>query len=316
MNTIKPPRLRRGDTIGVIAPASAPTDFLTIDNGIKYLEGLGCRVKLGEHAKRPEQLRGYLAGTDEQRASDINDMFADPQVNAIFSVRGGYGTPRLLHLVNYNLIKRHPKIFVGYSDLTALQLAIFRKTGLVTFSGPMVAVEMRSGMDPFTEEHFWRILSSPKKTGKLGNPHNEPLKMLAKGDTTSLLLGGNLSLINTLVGTKYLPNFSKSILFIEEVEEEPYRVDRILAHLQLAGILTKISGLVIGSMTDCVPKDKEKPSLTIEEVINDYVARLDIPVVSNLAYGHVPRKLTVPIGIKARLNATRAYLELLEGAVV
>jgi len=316
MQTIKPPRLRRGDTIGVITPASAPSDFVKIDNGIKYLEGLGYRVKLGKNAKRPEQLRGYLAGTDEQRVSDINEMFADKQVKAIFSVRGGYGTPRLLNLVDYNLIKRNPKILVGYSDLTALQLAIFRRTGLITFSGPMVAVEMHSGMDPFTEEHFWRVITSPKKIGKLLNPDSEPLKVLRKGDTTALLIGGNLSLINTLIGTSYLPNFAKNILLIEEVEEEPYRVDRFLLQLYLARILKKIGGLVIGCLTDCVPKDKEKPSLTIEEVISDYTYRLDVPVVSNLIYGHVPRKLTIPIGIRARLNAARAYLELLEGAVI
>jgi muramoyltetrapeptide carboxypeptidase len=242
-------------------------------------------------------------------------MFADKEVKAIFSIRGGYGTPRILDLINYNLIRKHPKILVGYSDLTALQLAIFRKTGLISFSGPMVAVEMYDKMDVFTEENFWRMLTSTKKIGKLVNPDGLPLIVLKKGSAKGLLLGGNLSLINSLVGTTYLPNLAKCILIIEDVDEEPHRVDRYLAQLKLARVLQKINGLVLGCFTDCVPKDKEKPNLTVDQVVDDYMKSLGVPAISNMTYGHVPRKLTIPFGVEAKLNATRGYLEILEGAV-
>src|SRR3990172_4036260 len=151
MKPIKPTALKRGDVIGVIAPASAPVSQEKIDKGAEYLERLGYRVKLGKNVR---SLRGFLAGTDEERADDINAMFADREVRAIIAVRGGYGTPRLLPKINYSVVRRNPKILVGYSDLTALQLALFKKTGLVSFSGPMVGVEMFNGIDAFTEEHF------------------------------------------------------------------------------------------------------------------------------------------------------------------
>ena len=316
MDILKPPRLKRHDVIGIVAPASAPSTCEKIDKGIRYLEKLGYRVKLGKSAKK---VHGYFAGKDANRAHDLNAMFADRQVKAIFAVRGGYGTPRLLEHIDYTLVKRNPKILVGYSDLTALQLAIFAKTRLVTFSGPMLAVEMFEKFDPFTEEFLWKMLTSPHPLGKVSNPDDDPLKSLStpskKSRVVGRLLGGNLSMIISIMGTRFEPNFTSHILFFEEVGEEPYRLDRMLTHLKLAGIFRKVKAIIIGTLTDCVPSDKTKPSLSTDEVLQELTEDLKIPVLSHLAYGHMPRKLTMPIGLKVKVNSRLGTLEFLESAV-
>ena len=316
MDILKPSRLKRHDVIGIVAPASAPSTCEKIDKGIRYLEKLGYRVKLGKSAKK---VHGYFAGKDANRAHDLNAMFADKQVKAIFAVRGGYGTPRLLEHIDYTLVKRNPKILVGYSDLTALQLAIFAKTRLVTFSGPMLAVEMFEKMDPFTEEFFWRIVTSTLPIGKVSNPDGQPLKVLPalpkSYEAVGRLIGGNLSMIISLMGTPFQPNFSRSILLFEDVGEEPYRIDRMLTQLKLAGVLRKVKAIVIGSLIDCVPSDKTKPSLSTDEVLQELTEDLKIPVLSHLAYGHMPRKLTMPIGLKVKVNSRLGTLEFLESAV-
>ncbi|MGA7161051.1 MAG: LD-carboxypeptidase [Bacteroidota bacterium] len=312
MNPIKPKALVRGDVIGVISPASAPTSSEKIDKGAEYLERLGYRVKLGKHVRA---IRGFLAGTDEERAADVNEMFADKEVKAIIAVRGGYGTPRLLPLINYSLIKRNPKILVGYSDLTALQLALYKKTGLVSFSGPMVGVEMFKGIDPFTEEHFWQMITSTKKSGPLNNPDSSPLQPMGKGKASGLLIGGNLSLITSITGTPYLPSFKNSILFIEEIEEEPYRFDRMMNQAALAGIFKDTKGIIIGELTDINPADTAKPYLTVEQILADHLSIFRKPILLGLAYGHVPRKLTIPIGIRATVDTAQCSLSLLEAAV-
>lgn len=316
LNVLKPPRLKKHDVIGIVAPASAPSSDKKIDKGIHYLERLGYRVKLGAHAKA---VHGYLAGRDEERASDLNAMFADQQVKAIIAVRGGYGTPRLLEHIDYHLVRRNPKVLIGYSDLTALQLALFTKTRLLTFSGPMLAVEMFDKMDPFTEEFFWRILTSSHPAGHVSNPDNKPLKILfspsKKTQVTGRLLGGNLSMVASITGTMFQPDFREHIFFFEEVSEEPYRIDRMLTQLRLAGILRSIKALLIGSLIDCVPADMAKPSLSVSEVLDELTWDLKIPILSGLAYGHLPRKLTMPIGLTARVDSRSGTLEFLEGCV-
>jgi len=310
---LKPPRLQQGDLIGVVSPASAPSSSEKIQKGVRYLESLGYRVKVGAHAA---SVYGDFAGTDEERATDLNEMLNDRSVRAVFAVRGGYGTPRLLSLVDYRAVKRDPKIIVGYSDLTALQLALFRKTGLVTFSGPMVGVEMWDKIDPYTEEQFWRVVTSSKKIGLLPNPPEEQLTALRGGRGTGRLLGGNLSLLVSLLGTPYAPLYKKSLLVLEEIDEAPFRVDRMLTQLRNAGILARIVGLLYGRFTNCVPKDPSQPHFTVEQVLSQCAEKLSVPAVSNLQYGHIPRKLTIPIGVKARLDATKRTLELLEPAVL
>jgi len=312
MKSLKPPRLRKGDLVGIISPASPPSAQEKIDKGVRYLEGLGYRVKIGKYVM---ERHGYLAGTDAQRAEDLNDMLRDREVRAVFAIRGGYGTPRLLHLVDYAAVRRDPKIVVGYSDITGLQLALYRKTGLITFSGPMVGVEMWDSIDPFTEEHFWRLVTSSTRIGALLNPGSTAMRIYRKGQARGTLLGGNFSLLASLLGTRYLPNLRKSILLLEDVDEAPHRVDRMFAQLFHSGITGSISGLVLGAFTDCVPSDPSKPHLTIDQVIDDAVDRMGCPVIGNLQYGHIPRKLTIPFGVRAVLDARDGTLKIPESAV-
>jgi muramoyltetrapeptide carboxypeptidase len=311
MKILKPPALKKGDVIGIVSPASSPDDFTRIEQGVKYLESLGYRVKLGKHIFKRY---GYLSSTDDERADDLNEMFTDEKVKAIICVRGGYGTPRLLDKVDYNLIKKKPKIFVGYSDITALQLAIFKKTGLVTFSGPMLAVDIYSNFDSFAEDFFWRILTSREKKIEIKNPNGVELNTLKSGKATGTLLGGNLSLIASIMGTKYQPSFNDSVLVIEDIGEEPYRIDRYLSQLKNSGVLYKINACILGQFTDCAPKEPEK-SLTLEQIFNDYLGNLKIPVISNLSYGHIPQKLTLPLGARVRVDAKRQKITIIESVL-
>ncbi len=305
--TLKPPALKKGDVIGIVSPASSPDDFSRIEKGVSYLESLGYRVKLGKHIYKRF---GYLSASDDERAEDLNEMFSDPEVRAIICVRGGYGTTRILDKVDYNAIKRNPKIFVGYSDITALQLAIFKKTGLITFSGPMLAVDIYS-FDGYTEEFFWKILTSRSKEIEIKNPNGIELATFKLGKAVGILLGGNLSLLASIIGTKYQPDFKGSILVIEDIGEEPYRIDRYLSQLKNSGVLSKIKGCILGQFTDCVPKEEEK-SLTLEQIFQDYIGNLKIPVISNLNYGHIPQKLTLPIGAKVRIDSKRKTITIVE----
>ncbi len=306
---MKPPRLRQGDTIGIVGPAS-PMIPERLQRGIAYLENRGFRIKKGKFINN---VYGYLAGSDAERSDDFNLMFADPEVKAIFCTRGGYGTPRMLDLIDYDLIKNNPKIFVGYSDITALQLAIYRKTGLVTFSGPMAAVEMGKNIDTFTEEHFWELLSDRqpnyKMTGLDGHLH-----CVKPGKASGQLLGGCLSLLCSIIGTPFCPDFQNAILFIEDVGEQPYQIDRHLTQLRLAGILRQISGLVVGKFEDCEPQN-DVPSLTIEQVLEDTTKELDIPILSGLPYGHIDVKYTLPVGAEAVLDSDGESLILNEPVV-
>jgi muramoyltetrapeptide carboxypeptidase len=316
VNILRPPRLRKNDVVGIVAPASPPSTTQKIERGVRYLEKIGYRVKLGTHVM---EVHGYLAGNDDQRASDLNTMFGDRQVRAIIAVRGGYGTPRLLEKIDYGLIRRNPKILVGYSDLTALQLAIYKRTGLITFSGPMLGVEFCEGMDPFTEEFFWRLLTSPVPLRTISNPGGRPLTIVRSPSRNSSavgrLLGGNLSMIVSLLGTPFQPRFTNSILFLEEVGEEPYRVDRMLTQLRLAGVFEAVQAMLIGSFIDCVPSNRRRPSLTTDEVLHEMTRNVDVPILSGLAYGHTPRKLTMPIGVRAKVDAATGSVQLLESAV-
>ena len=312
MKTLKPPRLRKGDLIGIVSPASTPATQEKVDKGVRYLEDLGYRVKIGLHVMAQY---GYLAGTDEERAADLNDMLRDPAVKAVFALRGGYGTPRILDLLDYGAARRDPKILVGYSDITGLQLAFLRKAGLVTFSGPMVAVEMWENIDPFTEENFWRVVTSASRLGNLQNPADEPMVAYNKGKVSGILVGGNFSLLASLMGTPYLPDLRKVILVLEDVDEAPHRVDRMFAQLRHAGILKGIAGLVLGRFTDCVPSDPSKPHLTIDQVLQEAVNAVDCPVLTNLQYGHIAKKLTIPFGVRATLDTRTGSLRVSEGAV-
>lgn len=312
MPPIKPPRLRKGDLIGLVSPASAPSSAEKIEKGVRYLESLGYRTRVAPHAS---SMHGYLAGTDDERAADFNAMINDATVKAIFALRGGYGTPRILGALDYRGLKRTPKIIVGYSDLTSLQLAVLRKCSLVTFSGPMVAVEMWNGIDPYTEEHFWRLLTSTKAPGAFMFPSELAPRAVQSGKARGILVGGNLALLMANVGTPYIPPLTGAILFLEDVDEAPHRVDRMFMQLKNGGTLSSIAGLVLGLFTECVPSDPSTPHLTIDQVLAELVSHTDVPILGNIPYGHVPRKVTLPLGVRARMDVDRLRLEIVEGSV-
>jgi muramoyltetrapeptide carboxypeptidase len=311
MEVVKPSVLPAGSLIGLVSPATTVSDLSRIEKAVRYLEGRGYRVAVGENVRK---VHGYLAGTDEERAADLHAMFANKEVKAVMCIRGGYGTPRLLHLLNYRLIARNPKIFVGYSDITALQLAFWRKCRLITFQGPMPGVDFIDPVDPFSEEMFWRLVTSPRKAGRLALPGGT-LTALRPGCASGRLLGGNLSLVIALMGTAYQPDFRDSILFLEDVEEEPYRLDRMLMQLRLAGVMDRCAGVLLGQFTDCVPRDPSKPTLTVDDILRETAAAGSVPFLTNAPFGHISVKLTMPLGIRSRIDAGAGTIEYSEAAV-
>jgi muramoyltetrapeptide carboxypeptidase len=280
---------------------------------VRYLEALGYRVRTGPHL---DARQGYLAGSDEQRAADLNAMLRDRRVKAIMATRGGYGTPRLLRRVDYEAVQRQPKILVGYSDLTALQMALFRRTGLVTFSGPMAAVEFGEKPDPFTEEHFWRAVTSAKPLGPMVPPGGRSLRPRRAGRATGRLLGGNLSMIVSSMGTPFSPAYRRALLVLEEVNEPVYRIDRLLTQLRNAEVLDGLQGLLFGRFTRCQPTGPKRSSLSLPDILAQAVEWAGAPAVDGVPCGHAGPRWTLPWGVRARLDATEGTLELLESGVV
>ena len=312
MKTIKPKRLKKNDLIGIVSPASAPDDIVSIENGVKYLERIGYRVEVGKNAALSN---GYLAGSDDKRLDDLHYMFSKKEVKAIFCTRGGYGSPRLLDKIDYNIIKKNPKIFVGYSDITALQMAFYNKVGLVSFAGPMVAVDFQNEISAFTEEMFWTIVTSNKKLGRVNLPNEEKLFQLHGGQAKGRVIGGNLSIIISLIGTQYLPDFKDKILILEEIAELPYRIDRMFNQLRMNKAFAKLKGIILGSFKDCNEHDPMKKTFSLGEVISEYLQNLKIPVVYNFKHGHIKDNITIPFGTMVRINASREIVEFTESAV-
>ncbi len=316
---IKPQHLQPGDTVGLIAPASAAFEPATIREGAETLQSLGFRVKVGKYIK---EKYGYLAGSDKQRVTDLHQMFKDDEVKAIIALRGGYGSMRLLDLIDYNLVKKNPKIFLGYSDITSLNLAIYHKTGLVTFHGP-VAI---SSFSKYTQQYFWKVVSSMESPTEIIHPDpDNPLRPTAHlntirpGKATGRLVGGNLTLFTALLGTPYEVDTRDAVLFLEETGEEPYDVDRMLTQLLLARKLDHVAGIVFDRCPNCKPADY-KPAfyntLSLEEVLEDRLGHLSCPVLYGLNVGHEADKPTLPIGIKVTLDVDRKAFIFEEAAVV
>jgi muramoyltetrapeptide carboxypeptidase len=313
---IKPRGLRRGDRVAIVNPAGA--NFLRVDVEIvrESLEALGLEVKQGEHVL---DRYGYLAGTDEERAADLNAQFADDSVDGIVAVRGGWGCARILPLIDYDLIARNPKVIVGYSDVTALLLGIHARTGLVTFHGPI-------GLGPwngYSVDYFKKVLfegeqvlyTNPSRVGDNLTQIADRVDTIYPGQARGRLLGGNLTVLSASVGSSYLPGWDDSILFIEDIREDIYRIDRMLTHLGLAGILNKVSAVVFGKCTDCSP-GSGYGSLTLEQVFDDHLLPLKVPAWQGAMIGHIPEKWTVPEGIMAEVDADKGTIQLLESPVV
>jgi muramoyltetrapeptide carboxypeptidase len=311
---LKPARLRPGATVALIAPAG-PFSEDKLANARRNFEMLGLRVKEGQNLFARN---GYLAGTDEQRLDDLHRAFADPAVEAVWCIRGGYGCTRLLPQVDFDLIRNNPKPFIGYSDITALHLAIRKKTGLVTFHGPVAASDFPEN----TLAHFRAALMEPVEGYRITIPPateilpGEEYKpfVIRPGTARGRLIGGNLSLLAALAGTPYFPSFRRKIVFIEDVGEQPYRIDRMLTQLLEASDLKQAAGIALGVFFDCQPKPNT-PSLSLPDMLRDRLGRLDMPVVYGIPFGHVPHQATFPYGVEAALDADAGVLSLLEAGV-
>ena len=313
---IKPPRLHFGDTIGLIAPGGRTGDE-AIARAVAKIEQLGFKVREGENLRA---VYGNYAGSVQQRCDDLHAMFRDPQVKALWCIRGGSGCISLLSSLNYPLIRAHPKILIGYSDITALHLAIHRQAGLVTFHGPVAS----SGASEYTDTHMLAVLMDPQPSYTIGMaPENaeraltEPqyaVRTAVHGQASGRLIGGNLSMVSALAGTPYAADFRRALLFIEEVNEAPYRVDRWMTQLDLAVGLRHAAGVMVGICENCVANDDEL-SLTLDETLDIHLKALVAPAVSGYSFGHIRHQFTLPVGVHARLDTLRQTVTLLEPAV-
>jgi muramoyltetrapeptide carboxypeptidase len=294
MNAVKPKRLQQEDTVGVIAPASPPNqDYL--EQGIVFLEQLGLNVKVGKNVSR---INGYLAGSDQERLNDLHEMFRDPEVKAVICACGGYGTGRIAAKIDYEIIKNNPKIFWGYSDITFLHTAIRQQTGLVTFHGPMLGSDIgKSDTHPLSKQGF-RQLFEP--TPLVYTEQFSRLEVLVEGAASGELIGGNLSLLVSTIGTAYEIDTRGKLLLIEDINEEPRSVDRMLNQLYMAGKLEDASGILVGDFCDCTPN--RNLTLTLDEVIDHYVKLAKKPALKGFLMGHCNPQISIPFGVHATLN--------------
>ncbi len=304
---IKPRQLMVGDTVGLISPASV-IEREELTTVVEFLTAYGFQVKLGKHVL---DQYGYLAGRDADRAADVNAMFADDRVQAILTLRGGWGCNRILPLLDYDLIRRHPKILMGYSDITSLLLAIYARSGVVTFHGPVGI----STWNWFSLNYVERILLK-KEAILLQNLSSHRVETITPGKTRGRLLGGNLSVLAALVGSPYLPTWKNTILFVEEVGEEIYRVDRMLTQLKLAGILDQLAGFIFAGCFDCPEEEDHEPTLTLTQVLSALIKPLGIPAWQGSMIGHLKNKFTVPLGVEVEIDAEQGTILMLESAVL
>lgn len=308
----KPIRLLPRDTIGIIAPCG-PVQLSKLNRGIQYVKNCGYKVILGEYVTKRS---GYLAGSDAERLSDIHSMFSNPEVKAIYAARGGYGSIRLLDKINYELIKNNPKIFSGYSDVTALQLAFIHCAQLVTFSGLMVAPDFgEKQINSTADNHFWSLLKKDLRARELTAYSSAHLEVVYPGLARGIVIGGCLTVLLGCIGTQYCPDFTGALLVLEDVGEELYRIDRAFATLKQHKILKKINGLVLGQFVNCRASKKRDQHITIRDIVEPIAREYKVPTVMNFSYGHIPEKLTVPFGILAELDTRKRTFTLLEDAV-
>lgn len=321
---LRPRGLRPGDTIGLFNPSGAIYERAPYEMAHEALQAMGFKTQEAPHLRARY---GHMAGTPAQRAADIHQLFADPQIAGLLAVTGGSGANRVLPHLDYGLIARHPKMLAGFSDLTALITAAHVKTGLVTFHAPLA----RSEWNRFSVEHFKAVLMADAADGGapggLHTMRNTPtpaddlvtrdgrIQTVRGGIARGPLVGGNLAVLTSLAGTPYWPRFDGAILFLEDVNEYIYRIDRMLSTLLLSGALAGVAGVVLGGFTDCPVSEGSFGTLTLDEVFEDYFGTLGVPVFRGAQFGHVKRKWTLPLGVMAEMDADAGTLRLLEPAV-
>ncbi|HRN62667.1 MAG TPA: LD-carboxypeptidase [Luteimonas sp.] len=307
-----PPALRRGDTVALVSPSSATDERLQLQLAQEVMQAMGFKVRTGaHHASR----YGHLAGSDAERAGDLNAAFADDEVRAVVCVRGGSGAARLLPLLDYDAIRAHPKVLLGYSDITALHSAIHAQTGLVTFHGPNGTGSWNSfNADQFRRVFFERELMRYENLSDAGDElvqrQNRTLT-IAGGKARGELVGGNLTVLTALAGSPYLPDFDGKILFLEDVSEAPYRVDRMLSTLKLMGALDRIAGFIFGECTDCDPGEGFG-SLSLDQIFDDHIKPLGIPAYRGAMIGHIRRQFIVPVGGRVEMDADAGSFRMLD----
>lgn len=311
---IFPKRLKEGDLIGLVTPGGV-VNKEQLQKTIEKLEGFGFRTYYKDSVLSEY---GYFAGTDQERADELMHMFTNKDVDAILCVRGGYGSIRILDLLDYNQIQQNPKALIGYSDITALHTAIFERTGLITFHGPVGI----SSFKEFAFKSFEKVLMKPRKQykypyerepGTEDNPEFD-IYTITGGKAEGELIGGNVSVLDSMIGSAYEPDFENKIVYLEDIGEQTYRIDKMLFHLLYGTNLKKAAGIVMGIFDDC-NFNKEEPKLTLKQAIDDLLKPLGIPVSYGLPFGHIATMITIPNGVKARMNADKNTLKLLEKAV-
>lgn len=300
----KPRALKPGDTIGLAAPAGILPDYAEFDRMKKDLESLGFQVVFGEFVN---QRHGYFAGKDYERALDLNRFFADPEIDGIIAVRGGWGCSRILPYLDFDQIREHPKVFCGFSDNTTLHMALLAYSGLISFHGPNGASEWNS----FTKTSFKEVVIDGFTSVYRSRSR---VQTIAPGRATGRLIGGNLTILTTSLGTSYEPDFTGTLLFLEDIGEAPYKIDRMLTHLSRAGALQKINGLIFGKCTDC--GSSSGGGFNLNSVLKDHILPLGIPAISGVDIGHEPDNLTIPVGVEAELDADNGVFSLAEPGVV
>ena len=315
---LKPKRLTPGQTITLVAPANATFEQVDLQIATETLEALGFKVKAGAHLL---DRHGYLAGEDKARADDINNAFADSSTAAVVAIRGGWGSARVLPYLDFETIRRHPKIITGFSDVTALLLSIHAKTGLVTFHGPLGLGQW----DAYSLDYYRRILLNGEQVTYTNKKDLSPRNALVQvdfrtqtitpGKARGRLLGGNLTVLTTILGSPYLPDWDGCIFFCEDVHEEFYRVDRMLTQLKLAGVLSKIKGFVFGGCSQCGPGDGNFGALTLQEIFADHIKTLGVPAWQGAMIGHGQPQWTLPEGAQVEIDAAAGTIQLLESPV-
>ncbi len=314
---IRPKRLEKGDKVALVSPASNVTDLMDVYRAQEICDKLGLNTIMPKSIVKTAS--GYKTRTVEERVDDLHQAFADKSIKAIFCIRGGFGSAELLDKLDYELIKRNPKIICGYSDITALLTGINKKTGLVTFHSPV----MLSDFDEITFTSFQNMLYNSSAFGEIKNPISSDIRsanptiVINDGKSKGELVGGNLSLITSLIGTAYQIDTEAKILFIEDVGEAPYRLERMLTQMRMAGMLNKLNGVVIGKCDDCSAGSSQSTWDRSElEVYNYIFAGMDYPVFYGLLFGHTSTQFTIPIGIEAEMNSEEGTLTILQSAVI
>ncbi|MDQ2872741.1 MAG: LD-carboxypeptidase [Candidatus Eremiobacteraeota bacterium] len=304
---IRPPALRKGDVVALVAPSGPLAAASELDRACDVVRALGFEPRVAANAGLRD---GYLAGSDERRAADFNAAARDPKIRGIFAVRGGYGAMRILDAVDYSALRADPKVVLGFSDVTALLNAVTQRAGIVTFHGPVAAL---SAFTPFVIEALYRAVSSAEPIGTLQMPDTVAI---APGRASGRLCGGNLSLLTALSGTPYAVDFNNALLFFEDVDEAPYRIDRMLTQLRLSGTIQRAAAILIGQCRGChVDAEHVYAEMPLARTLHGRLHDLAVPVLSGASIGHIEEQWTIPIGVPATLDADARTLTINQAAV-